>query len=348
MKTGDRIGGDPIERLQAGAQAHRRPQKKRGCPNEDRLRMLLPGQVKPKEAEKLLTHAAECDWCGTVLREAVRDLSEPPTSVEEDLAGRGRLADPRARRELVERIVKEKNDRWGPIFSRLMPAAGLAAAVVVGFVSYQQWTVSAAHTGRLLAKAYTERRQMEMRPEGAEWGPIRTQMGTESSSLAEPSELMAAKLNIIRGIEASPDDPTWLQLEGRMELLDRKVDAAIVNLERARALRPNDATILADLGAAYFQKAENAGVDGGKVFSSAYDSFTEGLRLKPGDATLLFDQALAAERMYGYDTARKAWDAYLKIDAKSGWAREAQNHRDKVKKNLTGSGPTPPPLPPTH
>src|ERR1039458_5486125 len=94
MKTGDRGCGDLIERLQAGALAHRRPQKRRGCPDEDRLRLLLPGQVEPEEAEKLLTHAAECDWCGTALREAAQDLSEPPTGEEEELAGKSRLADP--------------------------------------------------------------------------------------------------------------------------------------------------------------------------------------------------------------------------------------------------------------
>ncbi len=63
MKIGNGNDGDPIEMLRAGAQAYRRPQKTPDCPDEDRLRMLLPGQVEPAEAEKLLTHAAECDWC---------------------------------------------------------------------------------------------------------------------------------------------------------------------------------------------------------------------------------------------------------------------------------------------
>src|ERR1022692_1560416 len=101
MKTGDRGCGDLIERLQAGALAHRRPQKRRGCPDEDRLRLLLPGQAEPEEAEKLLTHAAECDWCGTVLREAAQDLTEPPTGEEEELAGKARLA--------VIRVASKRN-----------------------------------------------------------------------------------------------------------------------------------------------------------------------------------------------------------------------------------------------
>src|ERR1017187_8002855 len=128
MKTGDRGCGDLIERLQAGALAHRRPQKRRGCPDEDRLRLLLPGEVGPEEAEKLLEHAAECDWCGTVLREAAQDLSEPPTGGEEELAGKSRLADPRRRRELAERTTKRKRpgENPGGGFLRGPRAAGLA------------------------------------------------------------------------------------------------------------------------------------------------------------------------------------------------------------------------------
>src|SRR5580693_5233815 len=119
MKTGDTKGADPIERLQAGALAHRRPQKKGDCPDEDRLRLLLPGQLEPEEAEKLLTHAAECDWCGSVLREATQDLTDPPTGEEEELAGKARLADPRRRREFVGRVTggrRSESKLWLPRF----------------------------------------------------------------------------------------------------------------------------------------------------------------------------------------------------------------------------------------
>jgi cytochrome c-type biogenesis protein CcmH/NrfG len=349
METGNRSGDDPIERLQAGSRAHRRPQRTRSCPDENRLRLLLPGQVAPQEAESLLTHAAECDWCGMVLREATQDLSDPPTGEEEQLAGRARLADPVSRRELAERIVKRKQTgekTWNRILHWL-PAVSLAAVAVVGGVSYRQWTLGAAHTAHLLARAYTEHRQMELRLPGVEWGLERTQMSAASSSF-EPRELMDAKSNISRAMDARPDDPRWLQLEGRAELLSGKDDAAIVDLARARSLRPADPTILVDLGTAYYQKAEKTSPDDTKAFSLAYDSFTEGLRLQPRDPTLLFDQALAAERIYAYTAAREAWEDYLKMDSNGDWAREARGHLDKVKKNLMGSRPTPQPPSPTH
>jgi tetratricopeptide (TPR) repeat protein len=351
MKTGDRRGGDPIERLQAGARAHRRPQKKRGCPDEDRLRLLLPGQLEPEEAEKLLTHAAECDWCGSVLREATQDLTDPPTGEEEELAGKARLADPRRRREFVGRVTggrRSDSKLWLPMLRllRWWPAGALAAAALVGGVSYQQWSLGFAHTEGLLARAYTKDRSMEMRVPGADWGIGRTQRGAESSSFNKPVELNDAISNIQRALDTHPDDPKWLQLEGRADLLEGKVDASITELERAHALRHADASIQLDWGMALYQNAESTG--DAKVRAEAFERFSEGVRLNPKDPALLFNRALAAQTMAFYNEALDDWESYLRVDSNSGWAREARQRRDEVKKNLSGSGPAPPPQAPTN
>jgi tetratricopeptide (TPR) repeat protein len=223
----------------------------------------------------------------------------------------------------------------------LMAAAALAAVVI-----YPQWARSPARTGRMLAQAYTEHRQMEMRLPGAEWGPERTEMGSESSSLSEPVALLDARGNIKRAVEGNPNDPRWLQLEGRAELLGGKEDAAIAELEHARSLRTSDSTILADLGAAYFQKA--AKTDDPKLYSSAFEALSEGARMKPDDPVLAFNRALAAEHIFAFNVANEAWHTYLRMDSTSRFASEAREHLDKVKKNLNNSGLTPPPQPLTR
>lgn len=344
MNTGDRNDQDPIERLQAGALAHRQPKKKRGCPNADRVRLLLSGHAPPREADELLTHAAECDWCGAVLRDAARDLHEPVTAEEEQLAAASRMADPVARRAFAARLASGRKDPgwWRPL-QWWLPAAGLAAAALAGGVVYPQWVRSPAHTGRLLAQAYSKHRPMEMRPRNAAWGKLQTQMGAETSSFNQPPELLEAISNIKRGIDSNPNDPRWLQLEGRADLIGGK-DAAISELERARALRPSDASILLDLGMAYFQKAEKSGDP--KAYSQAYESFSDGLHFQPGDLTLLFDLALAAERIQTPDVARTEWENYLQKDSSGAWAAEARKHLDQVKKKLMDRAPTsstPPP-----
>lgn len=347
MKIGDTGDQDLIARLEAGARAHRRPQRTPDCPDEQRLRLLLPGQVDAQEAGQLLTHASECDWCGTVLREAARDLTEPPTREEEGLAAKARLANPRRRRELARRIAHPKpaDPKPGFLIFRWWPAAGLATAALVGAVAYPQWARSAAHTEHLLAEAYTQQRTVEMRLPGAKWGAERIKMGAGSSSFNEPSELLDARSNIKRAIDAHPDDPHWRQLQGRADLMEGREDAAIAELERARSIRPNDIAILADLGAAYYQKG--AKTDDLEQYKDSYQRLSEGLRLKKDDPTLLFDQALAAERIQAPTAARQAWEDYLKVDSTSGFANEARAHLAGVKKNLRNSGSTPPkpPLP---
>ena len=350
MKTGDRGCGDLIERLQAGALAHRRPQKRRGCPDEDRLRLLLPGQVEPEEAEKLLTHAAECDWCGTVLREAAQDLSEPPTGEEDELAGKARLADPRRRRELAERITKRKRTGDKPWLAilRWSPAAGLAvAAGVLASLFFQMgWLGGVPGAQRLTCRAYAEHRESPMRLMAcAAYTPMHTERGTESSRLIRP-DLLEAEARVARGAETHPNDPAWLRLQGRADLLDGKEDASIAELEQARALRPKDAYILSDLGMAYFQKAERT--HDPQLHALAFERLSEGLGLKPNDPVLLFNRALTAQRMFAFTEARADWEKYLRVDAKSGWAREASAYLEDVKKNLNGSGTTRLPQPQTR
>jgi hypothetical protein len=348
MKTGD--NGDLIERLQAGARVHRRPERTRGCPDEDRLRLLLPGQVEPEEADKLLTHAATCDWCGTVLREAAQDLTGPPSGEEEGLAAKSRLADPRKRREFVESIIKRERtggQSWFPSL-RWWPAAGLAtaSAAVAGIVFQLGWLGGVPGAERLTCRAYAENRELSMRLAACDaYAPIRTERGIESSRLGRP-DLLEAEARVARGIEAHPDDPAWLRLQGRADLLDGKEDAAITELEHARSLRPKDAEILSDLGMAYFQKAEKT--SNPQMQALAFERLSEGARLKPKDAALLFNKALAAQTMFAFTEARGDWEAYLQLDSQSGWAREARQHLDDLKKNLTGSGTTlpPPPLKP--
>ncbi len=348
MRLGETGSGDPIQRLLAGAPVHRRPEKRRDCPNEDDLRLLVPGLVDPGEAEELLAHAAECDWCGTILREAARDLAEPPTDAEEQIAGRTKWADPRRRKELAKRLAAPMlHERRRAVWWWWPAAAGFATAMLVGGVGYEQWARGAGHTGTLLAEAYTAHRQMDVRLPGAAYARKDTVMSGETSSLSLPAPLFEAIPKIQRGIQAHPDDPRWLQLMGTEYLIEGKEPAAIQELLRARSLKPEDPAILADLGAAYFQKAAKGG-DEPEAYQAAFEVFSQGASLRPDDPVLAFDLALAAQQIKTPDVAREKWEHYLKLDPDGGWASEARGYLDALKKNLPGSKPTPAPQAVTH
>ena len=338
MNIGDRDNRDPITSLQEGAKIYRRPSKTPQCPDEDALRRLVPGNVDPGEAQELLGHAAGCDWCGTVLREAVQDLSDPPSDEERETARKTKWDDPRDRRRLAKLLAG--SERRSTVLWWWPAAAGVAVSACVGLVGYQQWAHGIRHTSTLLARAYTEHRQMDARLPGAAHSPKHTAMGFESSRFEEPAALMDAAANIKRGVAKHPDDPDWLRLEGQAELLENREDSAIAELELARSLRPSNPAILTDLGVAYLQKAQKNG-DDPEWSKKALEAISEGARLKPDDPVLAFNRALAAEQFQAPSAAREAWEKYLKLDSNGGWASEAREHLEQLKKRLGGSGNTP-------
>jgi hypothetical protein len=205
------------------------------------------------EARELLSHAATCTWCGTVLREAAQDLEAPPTDEELALAAATRLADPAQRRAFAERLAASAPPVPAPKPPRLWAwgtaAAALASAATVAVFF---WPFSAVlQTERQLARAYTEYRPMQMRLPRAAYGLVHTERdATGILPINRSPDLHEAEARILRQIDAHPDDPAWLHLQGRMHVLTGHEDDAIAELERAHALRPKDADILCDLGAA--------------------------------------------------------------------------------------------------
>src|SRR5579864_345628 len=81
---------------------HREPD----CPDEERLRLLAVGLEEPSTTQQLLNHAAGCDWCGKLLREAVQDLAVPPTQEEMAFAAVSSLANPIRRRAFATRLAE--------------------------------------------------------------------------------------------------------------------------------------------------------------------------------------------------------------------------------------------------
>ena len=50
-----------------------------------------------------------------------------------------------------------------------------------------------------------------------------------------------------------------------------------------------------------------------------------------------FNRALALERLHLGDSARRAWDDYLKRDSTSGWADEARHHVEELPRERQSS-----------
>src|SRR5258706_9620520 len=169
-----------------------------------------------------------------------------------------------------------------------------------------------AAADKLLARAYTEKRTLELRIAGADYAPLRVSRGPAASFTSRPEPLLKAEALIASQLESHPSDPGWLQAKAQADVLEGKYDAAVEALRRALELEPHSPAILIDLATAYFQRAQQE--DRKEDFGAAYEYLSQALKLHPDDPVALFNRAIVAERQFLYHQALDDWDHYLRVD----------------------------------
>jgi hypothetical protein len=108
----------------------------------------------------------------------------------------------------------------------LAPAtAGVLASIVFGVLYSQRDTPEKVE--QYLAKAYTEKRPMEMRWPGAEWGPPQMTLGSSESVFSKPGPLIDAEKIIKDHSASSSGDSKWLRARAEAEILDGNPQFAI-------------------------------------------------------------------------------------------------------------------------
>jgi CHAT domain-containing protein len=198
-----------------------------------------------------------------------------------------------------------------------------------------------ATANRLLARAYSEKRTLELRIPGAAYAPPSVSLGPSASFTSRPAALLKAEALIASQIESNPSEPAWLQAQARADVLEGKYAAAIEALRRALQLQPHSPDILTDLGTAYFQQAQQA--DRKEDLGVAYEYLSQALQVRPDDPVSLFNRAIVAERQFLFQQALDDWDHYLRVDGSSPWADEARSRaaaiREKLKEHAARMGP---------
>lgn len=313
------------------------------CPSESLLLELAGNAVGEEDVVKLTQHAAECDHCGPLLRDYMSYFSEITSAEEKEFVEGLASARPDWQSDLAARLSSlSTRDRRGGSFARgsLRPlrtdyrrALALAACLVLiasGWLLFRSKPEQQAE--RLIGKAYTERRVLEMRFPDARYGPIRVERGGSSSHLALPASLLEAEVVVGRNLALNPSDPKWLSLKGRIDLLEGNQDAAIATLGRAEEIDPQSPSIKIDLASAYFERAENGrrAVD----YGSALDYLGQALGHDPNNVVALFNRAICAEKMFMYRNALDDWERYLRLDPTGQWSEEARQHASAVEQLL--------------
>ncbi|MGD0414323.1 MAG: CHAT domain-containing protein [Terriglobales bacterium] len=324
------------------------------CPDREVWREIAGGLTPPGQTLAYIEHASRCDYCGPQLHGAVTeliDLNGEITEAERKQIATLRSANLEWQQELAQRITGAPHSepdgestpwwkRWLAVPRVAMAAASLLAVVGVGSWAIVQWVTvhrnQPAAAERLLARAYTEKRTLELRIAGADYAPLRVSRGPAASFTSRPAALLKAEALIASQLESHPSDPSWLQAQAQADVLEGKYDAAVEALRRALELDPGSPALLTDLATAYFQRAQQE--DRKDDFGAAYEYLSRALKVHPDDPVALFNRAIVAEQEFLYQQALDDWEHYLRVDAGSQWAEEAHNRANAVREKLKEHG----------
>jgi len=315
------------------------------CPGTDVWGEIAGGLTPSDETLVCIEHASRCDYCGPLLRRAMTELAD--LNGEITVAERKQIttlvsASEEWQQKLVRRITATQH--WEPDRESTpwrqrwltVPRLAMAGASLLAVAGLGSWVViqrnQPATADKLLARAYTEKRTLELRIAGAGYAPLRVSRGPAASFTSRPAALLKAEALIAGQLESHPSDPAWLQAKAEADVLEGKYDAAVEALHRASELEPHSPAILTDLATAYFQRAQQENRE--EDFGAAYEYLSRALKLHPDDAVALFNRAIVSEHLFLYQQALDDWERYLRVDPGSQWADEARNRADAVREKL--------------
>jgi len=335
-----------LARMQQFLVLGRAPERERGslCPSEDVWVEVAAG-LEGSHAETHLSHAVQCDYCGPLLKEAAETFDDGLTEAEESAIAHLQTSTPHWQRTFAAKLqhgnstVEEKvgrASRSGWVWTKRLAFASVAAGLLVFCAWFGREVFARTQPARLIADAYTERRALEIRIEGAPYVRLTQERGggNEQDRMNRPA-LLKAEAEIAQRLRSHPDDVRWLQASGRASLLEDDAassEAAIGTLEKALRLVPNDRSISVDLASAYLLRGEflNRKEDYGR----AVEILGKTISVAAGDETAEFNYAIALERNQFKNDAKMAWEAFLKNYPNSPWKQEAQDHLARVLKEI--------------
>ena len=304
------------------------------CPQPGEWIRLASGEARPAEVDRLLAHAAGCGDCAARLRQSLRLFSAEATPEETVAAGQLASASPewqhRAAVEFARTPCQPVRGRLARIY--LWAGAGLAASLALA-AGLTLWWQQVHTPERLLAEAYTHSRSFDLRMPGAGFAEVTPQTHLRGGATGrESARLLDARARIERHLESSPDDPHWLQLEARADLLEEKFDPAIDILDRLLAAGPVTTGLLVDDAAAYFERGEAANSENDRA--TALDNLRRADELAPDDPLVLFNEAIAMEDRGQVMNAVETWNRYLRFERDPRWLAEGRRRLQALEQKL--------------
>jgi CHAT domain-containing protein len=231
-------------------------------------------------------------------------------------------------------------------FTRRQRAAvtGVALVVATGVLGYalrDQWVppsaFSPARTGfhrpelRDLATAVGGRRPFEPRLTGnfahADYAADAPTRSAAPAATDAPLDLRIAAIALEKRAQESTDAFS-VNAFGIAQLFTGRTAPAVATLERAMRLAPRDARLSSDVAAGYLVRARETNQI--EDVARAVGHAKQAADLDPRLAEARFNLALSLEHLSLRHEAMRAWQAYLDLDPRSAWAREARARIERL------------------
>jgi tetratricopeptide (TPR) repeat protein len=328
------------------------------CPSDDALRQLAASLTPDALAAQLTQHAATCDHCGPLLRTFTEDFSDDFTPEEQAALANLQSSSADWQKNTARKMVEAGGVQTStapatdeqpaprkssanatterkPLFWKwaLIPALPAVALIAVGIWYLQRDTPE--KVAKLEAQAFTEQRTTEMRVPYAAYADFnQKRSGDNPSRSALPSSLNRAADKIAQHLQKEPDNPQWLMLSARLDLWDSNYKAALSSLERISDSQTiQSPEYLMTRAFALFQESEALKETQG--YSEAVDLLDKALQKNPDDPVLLFNQAIACEKIHSYECAESDWNRFLAVEKDPQWTAEARKHLDQIREKKT-------------
>ena len=304
------------------------------CPEPGDWVWLAVGEASAKEIDRLLAHAAGCAHCAARLRRGLHLLTDN-ASLDEETAVAALLSTPGTRRRSLAALLAATprhgtHGRSAKIY--LWAGAALAASLLlVGGLSF--WQHATHSPERLMAEAYTHSRIFELRIPGAGFAEVTPEAHLRGGGTGrESSRLLEARAEIERNLERLPNDPHWLQLNARADILEERFDPAIDILDRLVAAGPVTPDLLQDDASAYFERGAATGSENDRA--TALDALRRADEMAPGDPVLLFNEAVVMEDRGQLMNAVETWNRFLRFERDPGWLTAGRHHLELLEQKL--------------
>jgi CHAT domain-containing protein len=337
---------DVADKLSGNQGRPQGPIRSGDCPADETWPSLAAGLMREEEAARYVSHAAQCDWCGPLLKESMEDLAQDVTAEEQEALEKLPSASPGWQRAMakkmaaasgntavaeVEKTAKSKGKGGFGWWPKLVWAGSGLAVLIVGVLVGIRLTRE-PDVNQLLAQAYTEQRTIELRMPGAAYGPMRVERGAEGSRLNRPSALLDAEALIAHKLSSEPENASFLQMRGRADLMEWNYEAAIKTFKHALDLEPKSLSLKVDLASAYFERAQS--LDRAIDYGIAIELLGQVLDKNPDNTVALFNHAISCENMLLYRSAIEDWEHYLRVEPNGAWSQEAQKHLLQIRKKV--------------